>query len=47
MKICISEDEKFSEILLPSILWWRLMELLDTTLIPEAVLLYGNYKCNL
>jgi hypothetical protein len=47
MNICVSEDEKFSEIVLPSVLWWRLMERLDTTLIPKAVLLYGNYKFNL
>jgi hypothetical protein len=44
MKICGSEEEKFREILLPSTLWWGLMERLDTTLIPKAVLLCGNYK---
>ena len=46
MKICGSEEETFSEILLPSILWWRLMERMDTTLIPKSVLLYGNHKFN-
>ena len=46
MKICGSEEEKFSEILLPSILCWHLMECLDTTLIPKTALLYGNYKFN-
>jgi hypothetical protein len=42
MKICGSEEEKFREILLPIILWWRLMERLDTTLTPKAVLLFGT-----